>query len=487
METANYMTRNSQNNKVYIKLWNYLLIISSITLLITLGFNRSSNLVENISLLPLAHCIYLFLAKKTYRKQPGLALLIMQIIIVCRYLVIPLLYAFLNEYTGILVDPSKMNAAVWYMFYELVAVGAVMRLWSSVSHRDQPSNLSVFEEKNYVRPFTLSIIVFWFFIITINEKLRGYLFNFSLLTREEMGFTQYISLAEYQSDIPGIFKVFFYIGLIVLFTTIVQFIAKRNWLKVFKVIFLLIICVGFISCMWSRGGSVSRWGMLIATILSVYVLMYAFPNRKKTILIMGIAAVVPLVLLGSMLKTISFGEKNVSASSTIEKYFSIEYFDEYFEGIAPVANGIVMAERFSSARGVEGILIDCLYNFPYAMKILGLSDGIIATDYFHQVTGHYDLIMPTVTESIMQFGGFLAPLYSCILVWLALWFDRKQQASRTLYRKLFYTVLVFWTSLFMAISTNDIEANIWYAVIGIWLMAIEEKFRFRIGSEKFFE
>lgn len=33
----------------------------------------------------------------------------------------------------------------------------------------------------------------------------------------------------------------------------------------------------------------------------------------------------------------------------------------------------------------------------------------------------------------------------------------------------------------MAVSTNTIEANIWYAVIGIWLIALEEKFRFTIS------
>ena len=51
-----------------------------------------------------------------------------------------------------------------------------------------------------------------------------------------------------------------------------------------------------------------------------------------------------------------------------------------------------------------------------------------------------------------------------------------------MYRRLFYTVIVFWLSLFMAVSTNVIEANIWYAVIGIWIITLEEKLRFRSSN-----
>ena len=125
-------------------------------------------------------------------------------------------------------------------------------------------------------------------------------------------------------------------------------------------------------------------------------------------------------------------------------------------------------------------MIDTCYNFPYAMKILGLSGSKVATDYFHMATGHYDLIMPTITQGYMQFGWILSPIYSVICTIMALWMDRKLVASRILTKKLFYIVLVFWFSLFMAVSTNVIEANIWYAVIAIWILSLEEKFKFTI-------
>ena len=41
--------------------------------------------------------------------------------------------------------------------------------------------------------------------------------------------------------------------------------------------------------------------------------------------------------------------------------------------------------------------------------------------------------------------------------------------------KLFYIYIVFWFSLFMAISPNVIDPNIWAPFIGIWLLTLEKK------------
>lgn len=481
MEELQYVNLRNRK-KLMNRIWFFLFGAGILVALFTLVFNNSSRLVDNLFLLPFSYCICLLLSRKVFIKQPGLALLIIETVMICRFLIIPIMFALTDNYHGVMVN-SELNTAVWYMVYEEITVGFVMGCWASIKHKDFLREISGMGEKKFVRPLTVLIIAFWCFIIITNSKLRGNLFNFSLLTQSEMGFTQYTSLSEYRADIPGVFKVFFYIGLVVLLTTLVHFIARRKWYKPIKVFALTVVCAGFISSMWSSGFNVSRWGMLIATIISVYVLIYSFPNRKKQILVIGAIGVCAVVLGGSLLKSISHGYTNYTLMDSTKRYLTAEYFDEYFQGIAPVANGIETAKRYSTARGPEGILIDCFYNFPYAMKVFGLSGSPVATDFFHQTTGHYDLIMPTVTESIMQFGGLCAPLYSCLLVWLALWFDRKQQASTTLYRKLFYTVLVFWTSLFMAVSTNVIEANIWYAVIGIWLISFEEKMKITIGRK----
>ena len=473
--------KNSPQKRIALTAWNYLALACIITAIFTAFYNKSSDLVDNLFVLPIAYFISLCFSRKTFRKQPGLALIIIETTMFCRYIMIPILYALTDNYSGVRVS-DQFNEAVWYMAYEGISVGVIMHLWSSLKHKQSSLDRNTENEEKFVRPFTVVIVLFWFFIIVVNSKLRGYLFNFSLLTRNEMGITGYITTQEYYSDIPGIFRVFFHIGLLVLFTVLVDLIARYVTIKWLKVILLGLTCIGFISSMWTSGFSVSRWNMLIAVIISAYALIRVFPNRIKTIVTIGIVGILLVVIGGSVLKIMSFGESNVTVSDATGRYFTAESFDEYFEGIAPVANGMVTAEQYNGERGAAGILVDCFFNFPYAMEILGLSDFKTATLYFQNTVNRADFIIPAVTESIMQFGKVLAPLYSCIAVWLALWIDLKRKSSKTLYRRLFYTIIVFWMSLFMAVSTNVIEANIWYAVIGIWLITLEEKFRFKISS-----
>lgn len=473
--------KEKSKTRIALMIWNYLVILCIITAFFTAVYNKSSGLVDNLFVLPIAYFISLCFARKTFRKQAGLSLIIIEVIMFCRFIMIPILYALTDNYSGVRIS-SRLSEAVWYMAYEEIAVGMIMHLWSSVAHKRSSLDQNVETEEKFVRPFTIVIILFWFFIIAVNSKLRGYLFNFSLLTRSEMGITGYITTQEYYSDIPGIYKVFFHIGLLVLFTVLVDLIAryvKTKWIKAFL---LGLICIGFVSSMWTSGFSVSRWNMLIAVIVSAYALIRVFPNKTKAIVTIGVAGVLMVVIMGSVLKIISFGETNVKVSDATGKYFTAEYFDEYFEGITPVANGMVAAEQYDNERGLAGILVDCFYNFPYAMKFLGLSNFKTATSYFQSSVGRADFVIPVITESVMQFGKVFSPLYSCILVWLALWVDLKRSLSKTMYRRLFYTVIVFWLSLFMAVSTNVIEANIWYAVIGIWIITLEEKFRFRSSN-----
>jgi hypothetical protein len=75
---------------------------------------------------------------------------------------------------------------------------------------------------------------------------------------------------------------------------------------------------------------------------------------------------------------------------------------------------------------------------------------------------------------ILRFGSILAPLYSCVAVFFALHFDRKLKKEQNILVKLFYVYIVFWFSLFMAISPNVIDPNIWAPFIGIWLIKLEK-------------
>lgn len=75
-----------------------------------------------------------------------------------------------------------------------------------------------------------------------------------------------------------------------------------------------------------------------------------------------------MIVLGSVLKLMSFGKSDTSVKTVYEYYFNAEFFDEYFSGIVPVANGIKVYEAKYQERSPERIVVDCFGTFPYATK-----------------------------------------------------------------------------------------------------------------------
>jgi hypothetical protein len=468
-------------------IWNVLVVIATIATVLVAIFNNSFEKVGNLFLLPLAYLISLFIVRQVFYKQSGLALIILQSIMLCRYIVGPLLFAFDNEYTGITVNGANYETAVWYIVYELFAVSVAMWAFIKIKISNNKHELKRIKPKyqlltikrnTRIRYFTIITLVFWMFIVATSSKLRGNLFNFRLLTREDLGFTSYISSQEYNLDIPGAYKVFFSIGLIVLLVLLVELLARRKSMpKSIKAVLIIVVLIGFVSSMWTNGFAVSRWGMLISVIIAIFVLIYYFPNKKKFIINNGIIAILAVIIVGSLLKSISHGYTNYTVTDSTSRYITAEYFDEYFSGVAPVANGNVVSDYYGSTRTIKNLFADTIFNFPYAMKILGINVESVSNELFRSFTGHYDLIMPTISQGLLQFGPIFCPLYSVLLVLLAFSMDNRLTHEESLYKKIFYVVLVFWTSLFMAVNINIIEANIWYAVFGIWLVSIEEKFK----------
>ena len=171
----------------------------------------------------------------------------------------------------------------------------------------------------------------------------------------------------------------------------------------------------------------------------------------------------------------SFGKSDTSAKTVYEYYLNAEFFDEYFSGIVPVANGIKVYEAKYQERSPERIVVDCFGTFPYATKIFGVSDIQVTEKLYHNITKRTELIMPNISISLFQFGWVFSPIYSVVFCLLALWFDNKNSRSVDLYTKLFYIILTFWCSIFMAINVDIICYNLWPSVFGLWLVMLNNK------------
>ncbi|MDG1398816.1 MAG: hypothetical protein P8P88_10570 [Polaribacter sp.] len=465
----------------------WVLFFSGLIVSAIISFNNFSP-ISNLALLPLTYAFSMLMLKKSYANNMGLALVIIEIIKICRYFVLPILISQESLFEGVNIAPKHNEAAVLLMCYELIIVSAVMnfyarkvKLVASLQKIKKSNSITTLKSKivasvkkyntNKVTFLWYSFMLFGAYIIGTQPVLRSRLFNFQMSFANEFGLNSGVN-----SNLSGIARVFFLLGIITTFAFLVRLIHKLPISKIVKVLSQLVLCILLVSSLWTNEvGSVSRWNMMIAILLSIYVFLFYYPSSRKKIIIGGIVGVLFVIIAGSLLKTLSFGLDDYTVSDSTEMYFSSQYFDEYFQGVRSVSNCILVAETYDTMNVFEGVLKDWFFSFPLLIKMVGLSNLTIATEYYHILAVQYDLIMPTITMGLLRFGWLFAPLYSVIAVIVALYFDKKLKNEQNMLVKLFYIYIVFWFSLFMAISPNVIDPNIWAPFIGIWLLTLEKK------------
>lgn len=451
-----------QSTKFILKIRKYLIYIGAIAAMAVGIINKSD--ICNLSLLPLVYCISMIIVKPCYENRMGMPLIIIETIKLCRYIVLPILMCQETKFKGVDIAHYNCENAVLLMCYELFCVSIVMNLICKNRHSIPDRKLLKNNFRESFGIISYIIIVYWLFIVFTEPSLRSTMFNFSSVIRDE--------LLGNESDtrLSGIDIIFFKIGMLIIYSLFMNIIVRIKIIKKIKIWASIVVSVLLVSCLWTDGTTVSRWSMMIGIILTIYTLVYFYPTEKKKFYSGAIICFLFVIVGGSFLKTLSFGYTNYTLNDSTNMYFSSQMFDEYFQGVHSVSNCIYVAETYGNLRGFDGVLIDWFHNFPWAMKILGYKDFKIATYYYNMASGHGDLVIPTVTNCLMQFGLILSPLYSCICAYFAFFFDKKLRKSTTITVRLMYIYCVFWFSLFMAVGPNVINPGIWASVIGIWLL-----------------
>lgn len=463
MEVIQIKTKNDASF-IPVRLPHILSYLGIIVFFVSFCFNVST--VSLVYLLPLSYSISMRMVQRCYANRFGLSLIIIEITKFCRFVVLPLFITFEKKFQGVNIAPQYENQAVLLMIYEIISVSVVLFYigQKKIVNHEEKSLARKIESFGWI---SKALIAFWFFLLFTNERLKYKLFNFSLAIKEEI-IEQYTTV----QHIDGVTKVFFAIGIVFLFSYILSILQKIPLDNSIKFIVSVVVCVGFVSCLWTSGTGVSRWNMLIGVILSVYALLFYFPKYRNRIIGLGGGGFIFVIVVGSFLKTISFGFDSTIESS-MRMYFSSQYFDEYFQGVRSTSNCIFVALNHKYEMDpIKAVIMDYCTNVPYLIKFLGYTDHL-ATEYYWTTSGHYDLIIPTVTVSLMRFGEFLSPLYSCFAVFAAFYVEKKMFFEDSLTGKLIYIYIIFWFSLFMCIGPNIVDGNCWSYVIGIIILTIE--------------
>lgn len=451
---------------------NYLIFLffAICSLVLTCGLKITSCNVHYLYLLPITYFLAIVIMRPSLKAIcSSFTCSVFHIIIFGRYLVVPILWACQRNYDGFVVTGADYDSATWLMSYELLALSVFYRLMIKQEARnDSFKNVKI---TNVIFLF----ILLWLFIFFTNADYRNSLFTFSVQNREDLGLIDGSFGDKIEHN--GIYKVFKGVGFLSLFLYI---IFRLNKMKNRTISFwiTLLLCIIYTLRTGIGMSSVSRWNMIIGLIVGCIILMNFFHEKSRAIKKCTIFFIVIAIVLGSVLKLFVVQSTEKSIGETMSFYLKAETFDEYFAGIGPVANGLRVNDVKENEKSVERMFVDCFNTVPFFTKMIG-ADKIKPTEpLYHDITWP-QLIMPNITMSLFQFGWLFSPIYSILLFWLALFFERKYNTSDDLLVKLITIIIVFWCSLFMILNMNIINSNVVPFIISFGIIKIYKKIKWQ--------
>lgn len=452
-----------KENNIYSLLWK-IAFVTGVVVSVMMYFSYFIyEDITNLYLLPIAYTVSMLMVKGYYTEEKmGIAVAIIEVTKMVRFIVLPIVYVIsgnISRYIGVDLRYDYHSRAVLLMCYEILAVSLVMLMYLRLKRKKKPvvpvSSL-IFKSGSTVKLFS----ILWVLLVLFVGSFREQLLNFGVAeTATEMS-------AEGASS--NITNIIFNFGKIFIFSILLYF-AKSSRNSFGKFTIILIASVLFISSSWNDGGaSISRWGLVVSSLMSAYALYCYFPQKKKLILTSSPIIIVAILAFGTLAKMMIWGYDTRDVDETTSTLFASNMFDLYFQGVYSVSNGLSTADLYAGRVGLINFVSELLYHFPFAVPILGLN-GMWA-EYFYKIgIGDTSQICPSLIQSYYYFGSIGSPFFSCLAVYLALYFTSKLEEEVYFTSRLLYVYGIFWLSLYNCINFSIVEAHIWFAVIGLWV------------------
>lgn len=459
-----------KESNIYQRLWKIAFIVG-IVVTAMLYFSYFYEDIPNLYMLPMAYVLSMLMVKGYYTEQNmGIAVTIIETTKFIRFVFLPLLYLFsdsFGRYLGLDMRYDYHTKAVLLMFYELTAVSFVMLLFLKYKAKER-SNLSVSLDGITFKPGQTVILfsILWFILVLFVGKFREQLLNFEV--------TEAAGAMVKENSSNNILNIIFNFGKIYIYAGLLYF-AKSSRDSFGRFTLILIASVLYISSNWTDGeASISRWGLIVSSLLSAYALYCYFPQKKKLILATAPVVMVVILAAGTLAKMMIWGYDTNDVNETTSTLFASNMFDLYFQGVYSVSNGLSTADMYAGKVGLINFVSELLYHFPFATPLLGLN-GMWAEYYYKIGIGDVSQICPSLIQSYYYFGTLGSPFFSCLSVYLALFFTSKLEKERIFTLRLLYVYGIFWLSLYNCINYSIVEAHIWFSVIGIWVCSLDKK------------
>lgn len=419
-----------------------------------------------ISLLPFCYALAVLWLSYRNNNINGLAYNIIHIVMFIRYVFMTFVTVNEQRYlASSVVSHNCFHQALFLMIYEMIVVFIVMKTYSANNIVEDFSTYdnSRSQHGTIMRFFILMCCGIFFLAVAIYPKARSQLFNFS---------SSIINSSTDAETLNGFFFVFFTIGISILYGVIINWIQRAKLPRRFKFILASLVSVAYISCSWSSGGTgVSRWGIVGYSLVSYCVLIKAFPERKNTLFIIGGSGFITIILVSSIIKL--FLHHGATSSEALIEIFSVEYINEYFQGISQVEKGIAAMQAYKSSISLITFLDDTLSSYPL-INHLFYQQGNSTAQFYLAYLMRGDKIIPTIAQGYAYFTIVGAPIFSGMLTYLSLKCDRMIKRSKDVFGTIVFSGIAIFCALFMAINVSIIHRLTMYFVITLLVLWIDK-------------
>ena len=259
--------------------------------------------INNLYLLPLCYSISMLLVKDYYyNSKIGIAVSIIEVTKFVRFILQPLIYILSDQfvgYVGVDLRNDYHEKAVILMCYELLAVSLVMFFYYKGHYNKKRTVLGAYPDiifKPNQMVYIFSII--WMMLVILIGQFRESLLNFSL--SEQTAGNQADNFSN------NILSIVFNFGKIYIYA-ILLYLAYGIQNTFAKVLMAIVASIIFISSCWNDGGmSISRWGLILSSLLALYAFCCYFPYKKRTILASGAVLIFVIEVLRRVVIPSSF-------------------------------------------------------------------------------------------------------------------------------------------------------------------------------------
>ena len=427
-------------------------LISIIVLINNEIFENSSEIIVMTFLL--FEILISFFPKEIRRALP---MIIIQITGFIRYVMIPI--AIKNEIRG------YSNRVIEIMILELAAIYFGIAIYFLKNNKKKISEKMLNINESVNQKIGLSSI------ITILLGGTFVLMNKAYIERYLSFSTNKTVINDVSGGINLLVAVFF----LIVFIKGIEFIYKlplKN--EIIKVVLSIIISAFYINGSSITSFNVSRWSMIITSIIAFTYIARLYPNYKMKLNIFLVGCIVFAVSVGSLIKFANYINGYNNLQNVFKEQLKYKTLNAYFAGnknmeIALDLNDDINVLNMSK---IQIIISDLFANFPILNKYL--SDPQIQTTVmynykYYNSTIACDQIIPYSTQ-LYIFLKYFFVIFESIQIYYAfkLYYKMKEEDDFLKIYNLIYLIISF--SLVNCISLSVILQNIWIHVLPVFVI-----------------